>query len=404
VTSTRRAAAALGAMAVVLTVAGCSGGSASPRGTAPAAAVSSGAPAPSASGPQASGTPSPSGSTATPGFTLVATGDLLIHGPVAKAALRYGHGKRYDFTPMLTKVRAQIAEADLAVCHIETPLSADDKNISGYPVFNTPHELADAVAWAGYDGCSTASNHSIDKGVTGVRSTLDALDADHVAHAGTARSKAEGARIETHTIGGDKVAHLSYTFGTNGEPVPRSAPWAVNLISVPRILADAHRARAAGAKFVVLSLHWGAEYQSTPTAEQMTQAKKLLASPDVDLILGDHVHVQQPVMRVRDKYVVFGMGNLLSNQSPRAGLRPQTQDGAVVSVHVVPKGSRLVADGVTITATYCEIGPYTVWPVSAALADPATPAALRSQLRASLARTKAIYASLKGHAHDATVQ
>jgi len=401
VTSTRRAAAALGAVAAVLTVAGCSGASAGPAGTAPAAAVSSSAPTPS--GSQPGGTPAP-GSAATPGFTLVATGDLLIHGPVAKAALQYGHGKRYDFTPMLTKVRAEIAGADLALCHIETPLSADDKNISGYPVFNTPHELADAVAWAGYDGCSTASNHSIDKGVTGVTSTLDALDANHVAHAGTARSKAEGARIETHTIGGDKIAHLSYTFGTNGEPVPRSAPWAVDLISVPRILADAHRARAAGAKFVVLSLHWGAEYQSTPTPEQMIQAKKLLASPDVDLILGDHVHVQQPVMRIGDKYVVFGMGNLLSNQSPRAGLKPQTQDGAVVSVHVAPKGSRLVADGVTITATYCQIGPYTVWPVSAALADAATPAALRSQLRASLARTKAIYASLKRHAHDATVQ
>ena len=237
-----------------------------------------------------------------------------------------------------------------------------------------------------------------------MKSTLDAPRARPRRPRRHRPQQGRGAGRGPTLVAGDEVAHLSYTFGTNGEPVPRSAPWAVNLISVPRILADAPPARAAGARFVVLSLHWGAEYQSTPTAEQMTQAKKLLASPDVDLILGDHVHVQQPVMRVRDKYVVFGMGNLLSNQSPRAGLKPQTQDGAVVSVHVVPKGSRLVADGVTITATYCEIGPYTVWPVSAALADPATPAVLRSQLRASLARTKAIYASLKGHARDASVQ
>ena len=398
VTSTRRARAAALVAAAALGTAACSGASAGPAHTSPVAASAAGAP-----GPASTAAPSPSPSTA-PGFTLVATGDLLIHGPVAKRALSNGHGKRYDFTPMLTKVRQQVQDADLAICHIETPLSRDDTNISGYPVFNTPHELADAAAWAGYDGCSTASNHSVDKGVSGVRATLDALDAEHLAHAGTARSKAEGARIETHRVGGAVVAHLSYTYGTNGEPVPAGAPWSVNLLSVPRVLADAHRARAAGATFVVLSLHWGAEYQSAPTAQQRAQAKRLLASPDVDLILGDHVHVQQPVERIGDKYVVYGMGNLLSNQSPAAGLKPQTQDGGVVSVHVAPRGGRFVADGVTITATYCQIGPYTVWPVSAGLADPSTPAALKAQLKASLARTKAIYASLKGHAHDATVQ
>jgi poly-gamma-glutamate synthesis protein (capsule biosynthesis protein) len=259
------------------------------------------------------------------------------------------------------------------------------------------------VAWAGYDGCSTASNHSVDRGVAGVTATLGALDANRIAHAGTARSAGEARRIELHRVGGAVVAHLSYAYGTNGMPVPSGAPWSVNITSVPRILADAHRARAAGATFVVVSLHWGQEYQSAPTSQQLSQAKRLLASPDVDLILGDHVHVQQPVARFGDKYVVFGMGNLLSNQSPAAGLKPQTQDGGIVGVHVARKGSRWVADRVTVTATYCQIGPYTVWPVTKALADPSTPPALRARLEASLARTKAIYASLRGHRSDATV-
>jgi poly-gamma-glutamate synthesis protein (capsule biosynthesis protein) len=336
-------------------------------------------------------------------FTLAATGDLLIHGPVAKRALADGGGRHYDFRAMLTKVKPLVAAADLALCHIETPLSKDDKNISGYPVFNTPHELADAVEWAGYDGCSTASNHSADRGLGGVRDTLDALDASHLAHAGTARSPKEAKRIELHKVKNAVVAHLSYTYGTNGIPVPAGAPWSVNLISVPRILADAQRARAAGATFVVVSLHWGQEYRSAPTSTQLAQAKALLRSPDVDLVLGDHVHVQQPVQRIGDKYVVYGMGNLLSNQSPAAGLKPQTQDGAIVGVHVVHQGSRWVADQVTITATFCQIGPYTVWPVTQALAASSTPATLRARLTASLARTKAIYASLKGHAHDVTV-
>jgi poly-gamma-glutamate capsule biosynthesis protein CapA/YwtB (metallophosphatase superfamily) len=363
--------------------------------------------------PTASTSPasSPSGATAGsagPGggsggaFTLAATGDLLIHKPVANRALADGGGRHYDFRRMLAKVKPLVAGADLALCHIETPLSKDDRNISGYPVFNTPHELAAAAAWAGYDGCSTASNHSVDRGVAGVSDTLGALDAQHLAHAGTARSASEARRIELHTVKGAEVAHLSYTYGTNGIPVPAAAPWAVNVASVPKILADARRARAAGATFVVVSMHWGQEYQVAPTARQLAQAKALLSSPDVDLILGDHVHVQQPVERIGDKYVVFGMGNLLSNQSPAAGLKPQTQDGGVVRVHVVRSGSRWVADRVTVTATYCQIGPYTVWPVRRALADPATPAALRAALKASLARTRAVYASIPGH-HDARV-
>ena len=336
-------------------------------------------------------------------FTLVATGDLLIHKPVANRALADGGGRHYDFRPMLAKVKPLVAGADLAICHIETPLSANDKGISGYPVFNTPHELADAVRWAGYDGCSTASNHSVDRGVPGVKDTLGALDANHVAHAGTARSATEARRIELHHVGGAVVAHLSYTYGTNGIPVPSGAPWSVDITSVSKILADARRAKATGATFVVVSLHWGQEYQVAPTSVQLAQAKALLAAPDVDLLLGDHVHVQQPVERIGDKYVVFGMGNLLSNQSPAAGLKPQTQDGGIVGVHVIRSGSRWIADKVTITATYCQIGPYTVWPVTKALSDPSTPAAVRAQLKASLARTKTIYRSLPGHRTDARV-
>jgi poly-gamma-glutamate capsule biosynthesis protein CapA/YwtB (metallophosphatase superfamily) len=363
--------------------------------------------------PSPSRSPSPGASTNGPAppstvgrsgaFTLVATGDLLVHGPVANRALANGGGRKYDFRPMLRKIRPIVTGADLALCHVETPLSADDKNISGYPVFNTPHEVADAVAWAGYDGCSTASNHAIDRGVTGVRDTLRALDAHHLGHAGTARSSAEAKRVELYRLKGAVVAHLSYTYGTNGMPVPSRAPWSVNLTSVRGILADARRARGAGATFVVVSLHWGQEFRSAPTATQLSQAKALLASPAVDLILGGHAHVQQPVARFGDKYAVFGMGNLLSNQSPAAGLKPQTQDGALVGLHVVRRGGRWVTDRVTVTATYCEIGPYTVWPVTKGLADPSTPASLRARLTASLARTKAIYAGLKGHSRDASV-
>jgi len=227
-------------------------------------------------------------------------------------------------------VRGQLSRADLAVCHVETPLSADDTHISGYPVFNTPHELVDAIRATGWESCSTASNHSIDHGETGVRATLDWLDKVGVAHAGTARSAQEAQRVEMHTVNGVRVGLLAYTYGTNGVPVPAAKPWLVNVVNVPKILADAHAARKAGAQFVAVSMHWGQENQTAPTALQRSQAAALLASPDVDLIIGDHVHVVQPIERIGSKYVIYGLGNFLSNQTA-ACCPAKSQDGIIAT-------------------------------------------------------------------------
>jgi len=328
-------------------------------------------------------------------LTIAATGDLLIHMPIARQAQVYAGGHGYDFRPMLAPVKPLLAAADLAICHLETPLSADDTNISGYPVFNTPHELADAIKEAGYKGCSTASNHAIDAGADGVTATLDALDEAGIAHAGTARTREEAEAIEVHTVKGVRIAHLSYTYGTNGIPVPASQPWLVNVTDVARILADAARAKQAGAQFVVVSMHWGVEYQTAPTPEQQAQAQTLLASSDVDLILGDHVHVLQPVQKIGDKYVIYGLGNLLSNQSPAAGLTPNTEDGAILTAQVRAQNGTASVERVTYTATYVEIGPYTVWPTGSG------PARLRSRLDASYQRTLAAETSLPGHERDA---
>ena len=109
---------------------------------------------------------------------MMFTGDILVHGAVYNQAQTYGtkSGKAYDFKPMFDKVRPIISSADVAICHQETPLSADDKQLSGFPVFSTPHEIADAVLDAGYDGCSTASNHSFDRNVQGITDTTTVFD------------------------------------------------------------------------------------------------------------------------------------------------------------------------------------------------------------------------------------
>ena len=150
----------------------------------------------------------------------------------------------------------------------------------------------------------------------------------------------------------------------------------------------------AGAEFVVSSLHWGLEGVVPPTAEQSALAHRLLASPDIDLLLGHHAHVVQPVEQVGDEYVVYGMGNFLSNQSGRC-CRAGTEDGVIVRATVAeqPDGRFVVTD-LTGIPTMVERGTYRVLPVQATLADPTTPPAMRAVLQASWERTTTTLNSL----------
>ena len=146
---------------------------------------------------------------------------------------------------MLAPIEPWVGEADLAICHLEGALDPQNAGLSYYPLFNAPHEVADALAAAGYDACSTAGNHTLDHGFTGVSDTLDILDAAGIRHAGSARTPEE--RLPSlYEVNGVTVGHISYTYGTNGIPAPSDKPWAVNLIDDgDAILDDARWARAA---------------------------------------------------------------------------------------------------------------------------------------------------------------
>ncbi len=311
-------------------------------------------------------------------FTIAAAGDVLIHGRVALVASLLGGGT-YDFTPMLAPIEPWIGDADLAICHMEGTISADNTGLSYYPLFVAPREIAEAIAAAGYDTCSTASNHAADAGWDGIVETLDMLDAAGVRHDGTARSEAE--RLPgLYTVDGVVVAHLSYTYGLNGLPNPR--PWAVNVIDPERILADAAWAKDQGAAFVVVSLQWGVEYQVAPTGEQRALAETLTASSNVDLILGSHAHVVQPIDVLNGKVVVYGMGNHLSNQNSAYGAKYYgTEDGVVVTVTVTeqPDGS-FAATKVEFTPTWVRLEDYAVLSAADALDTGAGPEALVAPL------------------------
>lgn len=285
-------------------------------------------------------------------FTIAATGDLLIHGPIAARA-RTEEG--WDFTPMFRRVAPILRSADLAVCHVESPMSRDNTRLSYYPRFRVPNQLAEAIRRAGYDTCSLASNHSLDRGVDSVRGTIEALDRAGVAHTGAARSPAEAKRLNLLRVKDAYAAHLSYTYGLNTGPPPDGMAYLVNILDEAAVLDEARRARAAGAHFVIVSLHWGREYSRRPSAYQIELGARLLSSPDIDLILGHHTHMIQPIVEIDGKFLAYGLGNFLSNQSPRTcrSCPPGAQDGVILHFTVTedPARGRWYVSAVSHTPT-----------------------------------------------------
>ena len=253
-------------------------------------------------------------------FTLVATGDVLVHQDRALTAGAERADGSYDFTGVLAGVAPMIGAADLAICHLETPVAPPGGPYRGYPSFAVQSEIVGALAGAGYDLCSTASNHSLDDGFEGLVRTLDALDGAGIPATGTYRTKAASVEPRIVTAGGVRVGHVAGTFGLNGVPLPAGREWSVDVASVPdvsRMLAAAARARAAGAEVVVASLHCCREYEHDPTDAQVSAVRALLASPDVDLVLGHHAHVVQPFEQIGGKWAAYGLGNHVAEHATR---------------------------------------------------------------------------------------
>nr|WP_231104633.1 CapA family protein [Haloechinothrix halophila] len=290
-------------------------------------------------------------------FTVVATGDILIHSALTAQADRdegaAGDGRR-DFRDLFAGIRPVIHGADLALCHLEVPLAAPGGPFSGYPAFNAPPELAGALVDTGYDACSTASNHTLDRGEEGVRRTLRAMDAAGLRHTGSARTAREAAKPLIMDVGGVKVGQVSYSYGFNGIPIPEGRPWMANQLSAERVIAEAKKARAAGADVVIASLHWGDEYQHQPTAEQTSLASRLLGTKAIDLIVGHHAHVVQPMERINGKWVAYGLGNSVARHDEPRGV---SEEGIAARFRFTHTGQRWRVDKAEYVPTLVDLGP-----------------------------------------------
>lgn len=292
-------------------------------------------------------------------LTVVGAGDILIHPPVWEQAAADAPGDGFDFSPIFAGLRPVISGADLAICHLETPLAPAGGPFRGYPTFAAPPQLAAALARTGYDTCSTASNHTLDQGEAGVVRTIDALAAAGLGWTGSARDRADATTPwvrEVELAGGQnvQVGHLSYTFGFNGLSLPPGKAWLANRIDPDRIVAEAEAARAAGAEVVVLSLHWGTEYMSDPDRAQRDLARQLADSGEIDLILGHHAHVVQPVEKIGGTWVVYGMGNQLARH---AEVRDEQREGALVRVTFTGRDSGWRVTAIEAVPTWVAMDP-----------------------------------------------
>ena len=255
-----------------------------------------------------------SGKSYTQTVKLGAIGDILIHDTVYEDAFS---NNGYDFKPILSNVKDYLLEPDLLLANQETILGGVDLGLSSYPMFNSPVEVGDALIDAGVDIVSNANNHSLDKLEKGVLKSINYLETAGLPYVGSFKDSDDQQKLRILNKNGIKVAYLSYTYGTNGIPVPIGKDHLVNLIDRNLMQAEIGRAKE-DSDIIVMSIHWGNEYQRYPTDDQQELAQ-FLVDEGVDIIFGHHPHVLQPMEWLkaadgRKALVVYSLGNFLSGQ------------------------------------------------------------------------------------------
>ena len=245
-----------------------------------------------------------------PEITLIMVGDILMHTPVAESAETEDGG--YDFSAVFANMQEEIQEADLALVNQEVIIGGAELGISGYPNFNAPYELGDALSDAGFDVILHATNHALDKGKRGLVNCMAFWEENHPEKAvlGIHGSQEDQQEIYVYEQEGIRIAILNYTYGTNGIPLPEDMPYGVDLLEKERVVSDLQRANEL-ADFVIVCPHWGTEYRLEESKVQREWAQ-LFAAGGADLVLGTHPHVIEPVEWVDDTLVYYSLGNFVN--------------------------------------------------------------------------------------------
>jgi poly-gamma-glutamate synthesis protein (capsule biosynthesis protein) len=263
-------------------------------------------------------------------ITLSVAGDIMCH------SVQYNYARvkadSFNFNPVFSQIKKYLDQSDFVFGNLETVTAGRQKGYSGYPFFNSPDEFIAAIKNAGFDLLSTANNHALDRGEPGVRRTIEELKLHHLDYNGTFLSQSDRDSIRIFDIKGIKVAFLAYTYGTNGNPIPKGKEYLINIIDTIKIRNDIKLARNDGSDIVLVHFHFGDEYQREPTEYQKEIVDQTIKA-GADIIIGGHPHVLQPIKSYRtldskmdSGFVAYSMGNFISNQRWR-----YSDGGAILS-------------------------------------------------------------------------
>ena len=295
---------------------------------------------------------------------VTAAGDLLIHNTIYNSA-RKPDGS-YDFNPIFSEVKFLFQEADLSIVNLEVPVAGNIFPPSNFPNFNSPPALLDAVKNMGVDVVSTANNHALDKGFAGLQETIKNAADRGITVVGTYMSEdTKPLIVEKNNI---RLGVASYTYGTNGIPLPSSAPYCVNVIDEEKMLADIMYMKEKSADFIIFNMHFGNEYQTKQNAAQ-EDVVNFLFENGADVIFGSHPHVPQPmeerIITLSDGFekkvfVVYSMGNLVAHQDGY-----YTKLGGVASVTLSKKGTvtNLLESKITPVYTHRDTNGFKIMPL-----------------------------------------
>ncbi len=249
--------------------------------------------------------------TKTSKLSLIMVGDALLHGSVYRDAYKNGV---YNFDSQLEYIKPIVQNYDLAFYNQESILGGTELGLSDYPTFNSPWEFGDAMINSGFNLVSLANNHTMDRGEKAVLNSCEYWKSkENVLAVGSYCSKEDSEAIQIKEKNGIKYTLLAYTYGTNGISVPQGKEYLVNLYSDEKVKNDIAKVRDK-VDLLIVSMHWGTEYRTEPTEEQKRQAE-YLSSLGVDIIIGTHPHIIEPITYINDTLVIYSLGNFISAQS-----------------------------------------------------------------------------------------
>lgn len=338
-------------------------------------------------------------------ITISTVGDIMAHDEQYWGAY-VEETDSYDFKPVFEHVKPYLEEADLAIGNFETTVAGEDRGYTGYPLFNTPDEIVEAVEYAGFDSIVTANNHSLDMGAQGVERTVQMLEETGFDVVGTYEEAPE-ARHVIKDVDGIEVAMLAFTESLNGMEGPYTDEEVHNMIDViseDNLTAAIDAAKEDDPDIILAYMHWGPEYVEEPGDTQKHYAQ-VLADQGVDLIIGSHPHVVQRAESIEssdgehEAFVAYSLGNFVSNQRLETigeDFQPN-EDGVIMNFDIekdMASGETTVAD-INYTPTWVyrhsDTGEtpfdYEILPVEDFQGDENLPDSILERLDRSLERT-----------------